>query len=62
MRATQKKVVPKLKNIYQNDGVVTVDLDADGDDFGLSDDDDFDFEFDDLDYEEFYEDYEEDEL
>ena len=62
LRKTQKKVVPKLKNIYRNDGIVTVDLDADGDDFGLSDDEDFDFDFDDLDYEEFYDDYEEDEL
>ena len=62
LHKTQKKVVPKLKNIYRNDGVVTIDLDADDDDFGLSSDEDFDFDFDDLDYEDTYDEFDEDEL
>ncbi|EDM28544.1 GTP-binding protein [Lentisphaera araneosa HTCC2155] len=62
LKKSKVKHVPKLKNIYRKEGAVVVDLEADGDDFALSSDDDFDFDVEDLDYDDFYDDIDEDEV
>ena len=62
LKKSDVKHVPKLKNIYRKEGAVVVDLEADGDDFSLSSDDDFDFDVEDLDYDDFYDDIDEEEV
>ena len=62
LKKSDVKHVPKLKNIYRKEGAVVVDLEADGDDFALSSDDDFDFDVEDLDYDDFYDDIDEEEV